>query len=77
MLDRQVLKLKINLQGTCCFYHKKWYNMKYGLRVFRKGIVIDNDIHGERFNQLFTQMSGCNILLRCNLWFRDEDIKME
>jgi len=51
--------------------------MKYGLRVFRKGIVIDNDIHGERFNQLFTQMSGCNILLRCNLWFRDENIKME
>jgi len=26
-----------DLYGTCCFYYKKWYNVKYGMRVFRKG----------------------------------------
>jgi hypothetical protein len=37
--------------------------MKYGLVVFKKGIVIDDDFHGERCNQILTQMNGCNIFL--------------
>jgi len=49
--------------------------MKYGLGVFKKGTITDDDLHGERCNQLFTQMSGCSILLNCNLWFRVEEIK--
>jgi hypothetical protein len=44
--------------------------MKYGLRVFREGTVIDDNLHGKRCNQLFIQMNGCNILLM-------EDLKVE
>jgi hypothetical protein len=77
MLDRQVLKLRKDLQGTGRFYHKRWYNVKYGIGVFRKGIVTNDNLHEERFNQLLTQMNGCNILLCHNLWFRVEEIKME
>ncbi len=42
----------------------------------QRNIVIDDDFHGERCNQLFTQMSGCNIF-SCNLWFKVEKIKIE
>jgi len=51
--------------------------MKYGLGVFRKGIVIDNDLQGERCSRLLTQMSGCSIFLNCNLWFKVIEIKTE
>jgi hypothetical protein len=51
MLDKQVLRTEKRPTGhTCCFYHKRWYGMKYGLRVFKKGIVIDDDLHGERYS---------------------------
>jgi len=33
------------MRGTCRFYHKKWYDKMYGLGVFRKGTVLDNDLH--------------------------------
>jgi len=45
----------------------RWYDKKYELGAFRKGIVIDDDFHGER----------CNILLNYNMWFRVKEIKME
>jgi hypothetical protein len=45
--------------------------MKYGLGVFRKGIVT-NDIHGKKY---ITQMSGYNILLSHNMWFKVKEIK--
>jgi hypothetical protein len=44
---------------------------------FRKGTIKDNDFHEERYSQLFTQMSGCNVFLNHNLWFKVEEIKTE
>jgi hypothetical protein len=46
MLDKWVLRTKEGLRGTGCFYHKKWYGVKYGLGIFREGIVTNDDIHG-------------------------------
>jgi hypothetical protein len=51
--------------------------MKYGLGVFREGIVIDDNFHKEKCSQLLTQVSGCNILFSRNLWFKVKEIKME
>jgi len=51
--------------------------MKYGHVVFREDIVINDDVHGKRYYQIFTQMSGCNIFFNRNLWFRVAEIKME
>jgi hypothetical protein len=45
----------------------RWYDEKYELGAFIKGIVIDDDFHGER----------CSILLNYNMWFRVKEIKME
>jgi hypothetical protein len=53
----------------------KWYGVKCGLGIFKEGTIIDDDLHKERCSQLLTQMSGCNILLSCNLWFKVEEIK--
>jgi hypothetical protein len=50
--------------------------MKYGLEVFKEGIVID-DIHREKCTQLLTQMSECNIFFNRNLWFKVEEINIE
>ncbi len=75
MLDKQVLRTKEGLQGTGCFYHKKWYGVKYGLGVFRKGIVTDDDLHEKICNPILTQMSGCSIHFNGDLWFRIEEIK--
>jgi hypothetical protein len=44
-------------------------------RVFKKGIVIDDNIHEEKWSRLFTQMCACNILLNYNLWFKVEEFK--
>ncbi len=68
--------IRKDLQGTCHFYHKRWYDMKYGLEVFKEGIVID-DIHREKCTQLLTQMSECNIFFNRNLWFKVEEINIE
>jgi hypothetical protein len=35
--------------------------MKYGLVVFKKGKVSNNNLHGKKCSQIVTQMSGCNI----------------
>jgi hypothetical protein len=51
--------------------------MKYELVVFKEGRLIDDNLYGERCSQILTQMSGCNILLNYNLWFRVTKIKME
>jgi len=56
-------KKKKYLQGTSHFYHKRWYDMKYGLRVFKKNIVIDNDLHGKRCSWLLTQIKGSTCFL--------------
>jgi hypothetical protein len=37
-------------RGTCPFYRKRWYNMKYGLEVFSEGTIINDDFHGKRYN---------------------------
>jgi hypothetical protein len=55
------------LWGIGLFYHKRWYIGKYGLGVFKEGIVIDNNLHREKYN----------VLLNRNLWFRIKEIKME
>ncbi len=49
--------------------------MMYELMVFKEGIVIDNNLHGEICNPILTQMSGCNILFNHNLWFKIIGIK--
>jgi len=46
-----------------------------GLGVFKKSIVINNDLHQERCNQLLIQISVCSILLSCNLWFKVIKVK--
>jgi hypothetical protein len=51
--------------------------VKYGLVVFKEGVVTGNDFHGKRCGQIFTQMSGCNIFFNNNLWFKVAEIKME
>jgi hypothetical protein len=65
------------MQGTCHFYHKKWYGGTYGLGVFRKGIVLNDDLHIGSWNQLLIQMNGCNILFSHNLWFKIVEIMTE
>jgi hypothetical protein len=49
--------------------------MKYGLKVFKKNIIINDDLHQERCNRLLTQISVCSILLSCNLWFKVTKVK--
>jgi hypothetical protein len=66
-----------DLKGTCCFCHKRWYDVKYGLGVLKEGIIIDKNLHKEICNELFTQMNGCNTFFSHNLWFRVEEIKTE
>jgi hypothetical protein len=51
--------------------------MKYGMGLFRKGTLIDDDLHIEICSRLFTQMRGCSILLSHNLWFKVAVMKME
>ncbi len=51
--------------------------MKYGMGVFKEGIIIDDDLHIDRSSQLLTQMRGCSIFLNHNMWFRVEKIKTE
>jgi hypothetical protein len=77
MLDRQVLRTNEKLVGHKCFYHKKWYDGTYGLGVFRKGTIPNDDLQIKRCSRLFILMNGCNILLNCNMWFRVVEIKIE
>jgi hypothetical protein len=51
--------------------------MKYGLVVFRKGTITDDDFHGKRCNRILTEISGCNIFLNHNMWFKVVEIKMK
>jgi hypothetical protein len=41
--------------------------MKYGMGVFKKGTVINDDPHKERCSQILTQMRGCSIFLNHNV----------
>jgi len=68
-------KHRKDLQGIGHFYHKRWYDVKYGLGVFRKCIVTNDDLHGGRCDWLFIQMRGCCILLNHNMWFWVVEIK--
>jgi len=45
--------------------------------VFKESIVLDDDLHKERCNQLFIQMNRCIILFDHNLWFKVVEIKTE
>jgi hypothetical protein len=36
--------------GIGPFYHKRWYDVKYGLGVFKKDIIINNDLHERKCN---------------------------
>jgi hypothetical protein len=65
------------MSGIGYFYHKMWYNMKYGLGVFREGMITYNNLHREKYNRILIQMNGCNIFFSHNLWFKVEEIKME
>ncbi len=51
--------------------HEVW------IGVFREGTITDNNLHEEKYNKIFTQMSGCNILFSHNMWLRVKKIKME
>jgi hypothetical protein len=51
--------------------------MKYEVVVFKEGTIIDDNLYGEKCSQILTQMSGCNILLNHNMWFRVTKIKTE
>jgi len=65
------------LRGISLFYHNRWYSVKYGLGVFKEGIVIHDDLHEKKCNWLLTQKRGCDILISRNLWLKVEEIKME
>jgi hypothetical protein len=42
--------------------------------VFKKGMILDDDLHGERCNRLFIRMNKCNKFFNYNLWFKvDQD----
>jgi hypothetical protein len=77
MLDKLILRTKEWPIGHRLFLPQEVVWRKYGMGVFREGTIIDNDFHIERWSQLFTQMSGCNIFLNHNLWFKVEKIKMK
>ncbi len=66
---------KKDLQGIGHFCHKRWYNVKYGLGIFKKSTITNNNLHEKRCSRIFTQVSGCTILLNCNLWFGVVKIK--
>jgi hypothetical protein len=70
-------KQRKGMRGTCCFDHKRWYNVKYGLGVFREGTIIDDNLHIEKCSWLLTRMNGCNIFFNRNLWIRIIEIKTE
>jgi hypothetical protein len=48
MLDVWVLRIEERLVRHRFLYHKKWYDVKYGLGVLKKGIVINDDLHEKR-----------------------------
>jgi hypothetical protein len=51
--------------------------MKYGLVVFREGIITYDNLHIERCSRIFTQMSGCSVFFSRNMWFEVVEIKIE
>jgi hypothetical protein len=60
MLDKQVLKTEERHVVHKLFLPQEVvFGMKYGLVVFRKGTVTNDNFHGERCNRILTQMSGC------------------
>jgi len=50
MLDIIVLRIEERPIGHNHFDHMRWYGVKYGLGVFKEGIVIDDDIHERKCN---------------------------
>jgi hypothetical protein len=50
MLDIIVLRIEEKPIGHNHFDHMRWYGVKYGLGVFKEGIVIDDDIHERKCN---------------------------
>jgi hypothetical protein len=48
MLDRRVLRIEERHVRHMSFLPWRWYNVKYGLGVFKKDIVIDDNLHEER-----------------------------
>jgi hypothetical protein len=78
MLDTQILRTKKRLAKHKLFLPQEVvFGVKYGLMVFRESTIVNNGFHGEKCNQILTQMSGCNILFNHNLWFRVAEIKIE
>jgi hypothetical protein len=71
------MRTKERLARHMSFLHKRSLDVKYGLGVFKKGIVINNNLHEEKCNRLFIQMSGSSILFNHNLWFKAVEIKIK
>jgi hypothetical protein len=75
MLDKKVLRIEERLVGHKPFLprevvqHEIWTKCLYGLRFLKTSMVIDNDFHEKRCNQLLTQIIECNILFSYDLWF--------
>jgi hypothetical protein len=54
MLNTQVLKIEERPMGHMSFLPQEVVRRKYGLGVFKEGIIIDDDLHRVRCNWLLT-----------------------
>jgi hypothetical protein len=46
--------------------------MEFGLVVFKEGTITNDDLHGDRWSQILTQMNGCSIFLSYNFKIKIE-----
>jgi hypothetical protein len=74
MLDKRVLGTK-DIKNMS-FLPQKLVRRESWIDGPKKHTIIDDDFHGKKCNQIFTQMNGYNILISHKLWFRVIKIKM-
>jgi hypothetical protein len=77
MLDSWVLRIEKSLVGHMLFLPQEVVQHEVWTVVLKEGTITNNNHNEERCSWLLTQMSGCSILLSCNMWFRVKEIKME
>jgi hypothetical protein len=77
MLDSQVLRTKERLVGHRLFLPQEVVRHEIWIGVFKEGTIAYDNPHRKRCSQTLTQMSGCNMLLSRNMWFRVVGIKMK
>jgi hypothetical protein len=71
MLDKQVLITVEKHAWDMLFLPQEvvWHE------VFKEETITKDNIHEERCSRLLIQLSGCNMLLNYNLWFKGVEIK--